>query len=80
MKKSSLLLFAFQLALVLKPSLPVHAAPLPIEFEDAKAAADSGDSHAQAVVAMHYSLGWKVQKNPELALDYAQRSALQGKL
>lgn len=78
MKKSSLLLFAFQLALVLKPSLPVHAAPLPIEFEDAKAAADSGDSHAQAVVAMHYSLGWKVQKNPELALDYAQRSATAG--
>ena len=57
---------------------PFHATSTPLEFEAAKTAAESGDSHAQAVVAMHYSLGWQVPKNPGLAFEYAKQSALAG--
>jgi len=61
-----------------QPANPAWAATAPLAFEEAKAAADSGDSHAQAIVAMHYSLGWQVEKNPELALQYANQSASAG--
>ena len=44
-------------------------------FEEAKQRADSGDSFAQAVVALHYQLGWNTEKNPELAAKYALASA-----
>lgn len=57
---------------------PVSAAAELLAFKDAKAAADNGDSHAQAVLAMHYSLGWQAPKNPKLALEYAKQSAAAG--
>lgn len=66
------------LAFALLISYPVCASSAPLSLEAAKAAAESGDSHAQAVVAMHYSLGWQVPKNPELAFEYAKQSAAAG--
>ena len=47
-------------------------------FEEAKQRADSGDSFAQAVVALHYQLGWNTEKSPELAAKYALASANAG--
>lgn len=46
-----------------------------LTFDQAKSLADNGDARAQAIVAMHYSLGWQASKNPELAVQYALRSA-----
>lgn len=40
--------------------------------------ADAGDAFVQAVLAMHYQLGWKTQKNPQLAAKYALASARAG--
>lgn len=47
-------------------------------FEEAKQRADRGDAFAQAVVALHYQLGWNTEKNPELAAKYAAASANAG--
>ena len=47
-------------------------------FEEAKQRADSGDAFAQAVVALHYQLGWNTEKNAELAAKYALASANAG--
>jgi hypothetical protein len=47
-------------------------------FEEAKQRADNGDAFAQAVVALHYQLGWNTEKNPELAAQYALASANAG--
>lgn len=47
-------------------------------FEEAKQRADGGDPFAQAVVALHYQLGWNTGKNPELAVKYAIASAEAG--
>ncbi|MFZ4776987.1 MAG: hypothetical protein ACOYM3_16580 [Terrimicrobiaceae bacterium] len=49
-----------------------------LSFEDAKQAADDGNAYAQAVVSIYYSLGWKTEKNLELALKYAVSSAKTG--
>jgi TPR repeat protein len=49
-----------------------------LTFEDAKQRAESGDAFAQAVVALHYQLGWNTEKNPELAVKYALASAKAG--
>ena len=49
-----------------------------LSFEDAKSAADAGDAYAQAVVSIYYSLGWKTEKNADLALKYAVASAKSG--
>jgi len=49
-----------------------------INFEEAKQRADAGDAFAQAVVALHYQLGWNTGKNPELAAKYATASANRG--
>ena len=46
-----------------------------LTFDQAKQRADQGDAFAQAVVALHYQLGWNTQKNPELAVKYAIASA-----
>jgi hypothetical protein len=42
---------------------------------DARQLADQGNAFAQAVVAMHYQIGWDTEKNPELAVKYAAASA-----
>jgi TPR repeat protein/uncharacterized caspase-like protein len=47
-------------------------------FEEAKRRADNGDSFAQAVVALHYQLGWNTEKSAELASKYAIASANAG--
>jgi hypothetical protein len=49
-----------------------------LDFVEAKQRADGGDAFAQAVVALHYQLGWKTAKNPELAVKYALASANAG--
>jgi TPR repeat protein len=49
-----------------------------LSFEEAKTQADSGDARSQAIVAMHYSLGWQTSKNPEKAVEYALKSARTG--
>ena len=46
-----------------------------LTFAEAKQLADRGDARAQAIVAMHYQLGWQTEKNPELAVKYAIDSA-----
>jgi len=46
-----------------------------MSFEEAKQRADRGDAFAQAVVALHYQLGWNTEKNSELAAKYALASA-----
>jgi len=46
-----------------------------LSFDQARQRADNGDAFAQAVVALHYQLGWKAQKNTELAARYALASA-----
>jgi TPR repeat protein len=49
-----------------------------LSFEQAKQRADQGDAFAQAVVALHYQLGWNTEKKPELAVKYALASAKAG--
>jgi len=49
-----------------------------LSFEQAKQRADAGDAYTQAVVALHYQLGWNTEKNPELAVKYALASAKAG--
>jgi hypothetical protein len=55
-----------------------HASAQVLSFEEAKQRADQGDAFAQAIVALHYQLGWNTQKNPELAAKYAIASAEAG--
>lgn len=49
-----------------------------LAFDQAKQRADQGDAFAQAIVALHYQLGWNTQKNPEFAAKYAMASANAG--
>ena len=49
-----------------------------LSFAEAKQLADQGDARAQAIVAMHYQLGWQTEKNEALAGRYAQASAEAG--
>jgi uncharacterized caspase-like protein len=49
-----------------------------LSFEEAKQRADAGDAFAQAVVALHYQLGWNTEKNPYAATTYAMASANAG--
>lgn len=49
-----------------------------LTFAEAKQLADRGDARAQAIVAMHYQLGWHTKKNEALAGRYAQASAEAG--
>jgi len=44
-------------------------------FDQAKQRADKGDAFAQAVVAMHYQIGWETEKNVKQAARYAHASA-----
>ncbi len=53
----------------------VYAFP---DFAEAKSRADSGDSHAQAIVATYFALGWETNKNFELAIQYAKQSSEAG--
>ena len=46
-----------------------------LQFEQAKQRADKGDAFAQAVVAIHYQIGWETEKNIEQAVKYATASA-----
>jgi len=46
-----------------------------LSFSEAKALADRGDARAQAIVALHYQLGWQTEKNELLAVQYATASA-----
>jgi len=49
-----------------------------LTFEEAKQRADQGDAYAQAVVALHYQLGWGVPALDEAAAQYAVASAKAG--
>jgi hypothetical protein len=49
-----------------------------LSFAEAKQLADRGDARAQAIVAMHYQLGWQTEKDESLAGRYAQASAEAG--
>ena len=49
-----------------------------LSFSEAKALADRGDARAQAIVALHYQLGWQTEKNELLAAQYATASAEAG--
>lgn len=49
-----------------------------LTFEEAKERADAGDAYAQAVVSIHYSLGWLAPKDVDRALEYAMASAKAG--
>lgn len=49
-----------------------------LTFEEAKHRADAGDAYAQAVVSIHYSLGWQIPKDVDRALEYAMASAKAG--
>jgi TPR repeat protein len=44
-------------------------------FKQAKERPDTGDAFAQAIVAMHYQLGWNTENNLEQAAKYATASA-----
>jgi len=44
-------------------------------FDQAKQRADKGDAFAQAVVAMHYQIGWETERNVKQAAKYALASA-----
>ena len=46
-----------------------------LPFQEAKERADKGDAFAQAVVAMHYQLGWDTGKDVKQAARYAHTSA-----
>jgi TPR repeat protein len=46
-----------------------------LPFDQAKERADTGDAFAQAIVAMHYQLGWNTEKNLEQAAKYATASS-----
>jgi TPR repeat protein len=46
-----------------------------LPFQEAKERADKGDAFAQAVVAMHYQIGWETETNLEQAAKYATTSA-----
>ena len=47
-------------------------------FESIKKSAQSGDPKAQAIMSVHYSLGWNVPENKEMALKYAKDSTEKG--
>jgi TPR repeat protein len=49
-----------------------------LSFNEAKARADSGDAYAQAIMAIYYATGYKVEKDLVEAADYAMQSAKQG--
>ena len=49
-----------------------------LTFDQAKQRADQGDAYAQAVVALHYQLGWGVPAFDEAAAQYAVASAKAG--
>jgi hypothetical protein len=48
------------------------------DFEEAKSSADVGEAAAQAIVATYYALGWQTEKNPDLAVQYAEQSSRSG--
>jgi TPR repeat protein len=49
-----------------------------LSFEEAEQRADLGDAYAQAIMAIYYATGYKVEKNLVAAAEYAMRSAKQG--
>ena len=49
-----------------------------LTFEDAKVAAGQGDAYANAVVSLHYELGWQTLKSMDNAVKYASASAQAG--
>jgi CHAT domain-containing protein/TPR repeat protein len=68
----------FSLGLLALAAASVQVQAQVLSFEQAKQRADAGDAYAQAVVSIHYSLGWQVPKNVDLALQYAMASAKAG--
>jgi TPR repeat protein len=48
------------------------------DFEEAKSSADAGEADAQAIAATYYALGWQTEKNPEVAIQYAEQSSQSG--
>jgi TPR repeat protein len=69
---------AFRLGFLLLALSTASAQAQVLSFDQAKQRADAGDAFAQAVVALHYQLGWNTQKNPQLAAKYAIASAEAG--
>ena len=53
----------------------VHSYAQVLPFDQAKERADKGEAFAQAVVAMHYQLGWDTEKDVKQAARYAHASA-----
>jgi TPR repeat protein len=49
-----------------------------LTFKDAKAAADQGDAYANAIVSLHYELGWQTEKSMDNAVKYASASTQAG--
>jgi uncharacterized caspase-like protein len=64
-------------AYALNPSDPSWQKDV-LSFEDAKAAADNGNPYAQAVVSLHYELGWQTVQSVDNAVRYAAESAQAG--
>jgi CHAT domain-containing protein/TPR repeat protein len=71
------LLRSEEYAPVLAPSDPEWTY-IVLTIRDIKKAAESGDAYAQAVLSIHYSVGWKVPQDPQEAYKYAKLSADQG--
>ncbi len=69
---------AFRIGLLLLALSTASAQAQVLTFDQAKQRADAGDAFGQAVVALHYQLGWYTQKNPQLAAKYAIASAEAG--
>jgi len=76
LRRSLFLVFIFCFSSALY-SIPVKGQTI-LEFEEAKKRADSGDARAQAIVAMHFSLGWATPKDNDQAFQYASKSANAG--
>ena len=66
---------AFGSALVSLAMCVFTAGAQDLPFDQAKERADKGDAFAQAVVAMHYQLGWDTEKDVKQAARYAHASA-----
>ena len=63
------------LALLIWVAICFSASAQVLPFAQAKQRADKGDAFAQAVVAMHYQIGWETEKNVKQAARYAHASA-----
>ena len=71
-KLHAIVIVLFQIGICYAQNKPV------LTFAEAKQLADRGDARAQAIVAMHYQLGWQTEKSDVAAAQYAKASAEAG--